>query len=78
MSVRLIGLNSCRIRNHTLSAQMFEKEIDDDNQTSDRHVFLVKCHDCGHKWKEIWTRSRWFMKNKGELGLPDRGCSLVR
>ena len=64
MSVRLAGLNNCRIRNHTLSAKMFEKEIDDDNpQRSDRCVFIVKCHDCGHEWKETWTRSRWFLRH---------------
>jgi hypothetical protein len=64
MSVRLPGLNNCRIRNHTLSAKMFEKEIDDDNtQTPDRCFFIVKCHDCGHEWEETWTRSTWFLRN---------------
>jgi hypothetical protein len=65
MSVRLLGLNNCRIRNHTLSAKMFEKEIDDDDitQTPDRCVFLVRCHDCGHEWEETWTTSRWFIRN---------------
>jgi hypothetical protein len=64
MSVRLVGLNNCRISNHTLSAKMFEKEIDNDNpQTPGRCVFVVKCHDCGHEWKETWTRSSWFLRN---------------
>jgi hypothetical protein len=62
MSVRLVELNNCRIRNHTLSAQIFDRETDDDTQISDRCVFIVRCHDCGNKWKEIWTRSRWFIK----------------
>ena len=64
MSVKLLGLNNCRIHNHTLSARMFEKEIDDSNtQTSDRCIFIVKCHNCGREWEETWTRSRWFLKN---------------
>ena len=64
MSVKLLGLNNCRIHNHTLSATMFEKEIDDSNtQTSDRCIFIVKCHNCGHELKETWTRSSWFLKN---------------
>jgi hypothetical protein len=67
MSVRLVGLNNCRIRNHTLSTQMFEKEIDDDTQISDRCIFLVKCHNCNHEWEEIWTRSRWFLKKGHDL-----------
>ena len=63
-SVRLAELNNCRIRNHTLSSKVFEKEVDDDNpQTSDRRVFVVKCHDCNHEWKETWTRSRWLLRN---------------
>ena len=64
MSVRLEGLNNCWISNHTLSANILEREIDVDNpQTPDRCVFVVKCHDCAHEWKETWTRSRWFLRN---------------
>jgi hypothetical protein len=63
MSVRLLGLNNCRINNHIISAQTIEKEIDENTQTSDRCVFLVICHNCGLKRTEIWTRSNWFLRN---------------
>jgi hypothetical protein len=63
MSVRLLGLNNCRINNHNISAQMLEKEIDENTQTSNRCTFLVTCHDCGLERKEIWTRSNWFLRN---------------
>jgi hypothetical protein len=66
MSVRLLGLDNCRINNHNISAQTLEKEIDENTQTSYRCIFLVTCHDCGLKKTEVWTRSNWFLRNACE------------
>jgi hypothetical protein len=63
MSVRLLGLNNCRINNHNISSQTLEKEFDENTQKSDRCIFLVTCHDCGFQRREIWTRSSWFLRN---------------
>ena len=66
MSVRLLGLNNCRINNHNISSQTLEKEIDENTQKLDRCIFLVTCHDCGLQKREIWTRSNWFLRNANE------------
>lgn len=67
MSVRLLGLNNCRINNHNISAQTLEKEIDENTQKLDRCIFIVTCHDCGLQRREIWTRSNWFLRNANEV-----------
>ncbi|MDQ3840434.1 MAG: hypothetical protein M3297_14335, partial [Thermoproteota archaeon] len=53
---------SCRLKNHDLSARRIEIK-DKFKLISNQITFLVTCYDCGFKWKEVWTRSSWFIRN---------------
>jgi hypothetical protein len=57
---------NCRLRNHNLSAHRLGAQ-DNYELISNQYAFLVTCHDCGFKWKEIWTRSTWFLGNSSMI-----------
>jgi len=58
---------NCRLNNHHLSAERIDMKDGSSHYDkigiSDQYIFMIRCHDCNLKWKELWRTSRWFILN---------------
>ena len=60
-------LSTCRLANHHISARRVTiRDYNthyDERGNADRNVFIVRCHRCNLEWTELWTTSKWFIRN---------------
>ncbi len=60
-------LSTCRLANHHISARRvtirYYKTHYDERGNADQYLFIVRCNRCNLEWTELWTTSKWFIRN---------------